>query len=1132
MTKLAPHILRTTGDDYSVFPAAKFVGDWGGAMALPGEMLIIGRLCSDQDAQWQRKQGLSPRKAAEQFIKWQKPTYDSNPHIIYWEGHNEPVFDREGMAWYAQFEIERMSLMSDLGLRCVVGNFATGCPSDLTLWEPFMPAIEEMEQHGALLGLHEYSSPYMWWMTGAFQVDPTEDEGDEGWTTLRYRKVYRQFFEPAGLGDTPLVITECGLDPLAAVNKVRPGMKIGTWLSLGDYWREQDGETSKADFYFRQLQWYDLELQKDPYVLAAFIYCYGNFGKPWSEFDVAGTAVAEKLEAYARQDPHVPPVIEPTPEPVEQWASVGNPGFNQDWGLSRSHEALRFSPAGTFETVQVGNIFTPPNRWKTWFVHGKDIRSGEECDFAQPEVTDMHVTAYPERVYEKSRSMRFFTTGRSHDGGFLQRVSVRPGWRVRVRAKAHAWSNSGSWSSPPSPHPSDGAWSEGPGRQPGFLLEGEAPDDDWRNFTFRLGIHPKGGLDILSDEVVWGLGAHIYNVYASIPEVVTTAESDEVTIVLRSTALWRFKHQDAYFDYVEVDLLPPSDDEPAEEPSPDYKAFVLVPPQDCSEDDWVAISRQAHNANGVILLRSMVASHDDVAAIIKEAGGDGTVILYEIEKGSEGDYVAWHKARNPNVKVEFRYLHALKDAITLYSQTDPRWKDQIYSGTKTFGQAGCYVTAVAMMASLAGYSDDPPEVARKLREAGVFSGALLTRPDRIPDAYPKLVWYGRYDWRKVSAKLEILRAWLKYGPVIIETEFRPGGVQPPTDQHFVVAEKITPDGKDLIILDPWDGTRVPLLQRYALDDWDLTRAIYGVRMLLPEIQDLDTPEPADPEVKSHPIVGLHDLSGGDWMRDKGIKGWCTIPVYLSGGPQWLNLQYLADAGIRVIANLRWSYATDDGGQGTLPLSAAKQDQFLDYIDQTVRGSSGLYAVCLCNEPNNIREGGITPDAYAAFYNRVHDRLGGSVRLGPCAIDPYNPGWGDWRVTWRQVLDQLDGLDMVFLHAYTHDSDTNRILSTQEFSHDPLRGVYYDMRVLENQLAILPARFKDKPVVVTETNHWVKRDGSLGWDDDAGEWARQAFQYLGQYADGVCLFRFSGDRHWRIDDKPQILSQLQGVADES
>jgi len=172
-----------------------------------------------------------------------------------------------------------------------------------------------------------------------------------------------------------------------------------------------------------------------------------------------------------------------------------------------------------------------------------------------------------------------------------------------------------------------------------------------------------------------------------------------------------------------------------------------------------------------------------------------------------------------------------ESSMTLYSQRDARWRDTVYAGGMTFGKAGCYVTCVAMLASLAGYADEPPEVARRLAQAGCFAGAQLSFPQRIPQAYPLLVWEGRRDWRNWPADLDWLRQQLDDGPVILEVEFVPGGAQPPDDQHFVVAEAFTLKGDDLLIADPWDGSATRLLERYALEHWDLARAIYGARLL-------------------------------------------------------------------------------------------------------------------------------------------------------------------------------------------------------------------------------------------------------------------------------------------------------------
>jgi len=309
-TKWGPHILKDAADlaEYlkTQVAVAKFVGDWGKAQGVPAGVLAIGRRHQGAyDAQGQMAAGKSPQAAAQQFVQDQLATYQANAHIKYWEGHNEPVFgSADGIAWYAQFEVERMRLMADVGFRCVIGNFASGSP-DLSLWPAFFPALKAAQQHKALFGLHEYSCPWMWWMTGKYQLNPNEDQGDEGWTTLRYRKIYRQHLIPNGYGNVPLVITECGIDPL--VNPKPPAAGVGgTWKQLGGFWSAHNNEPDKADYYFRQLLWYDQEMQKDDYVVGATLFTWGSFGPPWSDFDVAGSEVAKKLIVYTQQQPARP----------------------------------------------------------------------------------------------------------------------------------------------------------------------------------------------------------------------------------------------------------------------------------------------------------------------------------------------------------------------------------------------------------------------------------------------------------------------------------------------------------------------------------------------------------------------------------------------------------------------------------------------------------------------------------------------------------------------------------------------------------------------------------------------------------------------------------------------------------
>jgi len=227
-----------------------------------------------------------------------------------------------------------------------------------------------------------------------------------------------------------------------------------------------------------------------------------------------------------------------------------NGDFEADWSEEESHRCLVFPTDGEpYETVR-GNIFTPPG-WVTWFRHGLPVEHDptNQDGWAQPEVRDAR-SRDPDRMHSGEKGMLLFTFYRIHDGGFLQQVQVEPGTRLRLTAWAHAWSN---WHG--GPHPDDPRWSEGPGHEPGFILEGETTDDNWRNFTFWVGIDPTGGRDPYADTVVWGQGAHIYNAYHRVPPVEAVAEGNTVTVFLRSRTLWPFKHNDAYWDDVVLEIV-------------------------------------------------------------------------------------------------------------------------------------------------------------------------------------------------------------------------------------------------------------------------------------------------------------------------------------------------------------------------------------------------------------------------------------------------------------------------------------------------------------------------------------------------------------------------------------------------
>ena len=162
----------------------------------------------------------------------------------------------------------------------------------------------------------------------------------------------------------------------------------------------------------------------------------------------------------------------------------------------------------------------------------------------------------------------------------------------------------------------------------------------------------------------------------------------------------------------------------------------------------------------------------------------------------------------------------------LYSQRDSRWRDKALVPGYNFAGFGHLTTCIAMVASLAGYTDTPPEVARKL--ASAYVGRFITNYELIPTVYPKLEWNGIVDWRGGTPDLRWLKSKL---PVIAEVAFVPGGAKVPRSRHYVIAESLT--RCDIQVIDPWTGTRCNLLERYALDNWNVRDAILQVLLLRP-----------------------------------------------------------------------------------------------------------------------------------------------------------------------------------------------------------------------------------------------------------------------------------------------------------
>lgn len=278
--------------------------------------LIIGRVyASDQEI------GSNPSKSCDTYYKrkLEGPVGDYGDLVDAWIGYNEVgASPYEKLARYAEFECRRIELLKKQGAKAVVGNFSCGTPQ-VEDWPAFYPALECALANGGYLGLHEYSAPTMDWCYGLNQWNHAEnrpfspgelgliDEGNTGWLTFRYRKVYNSL--PEHLKKVRLIITETGVD--GGVTK-RPGPPGGGWRHFAEYWAQQ-GKPDPIAEYMAQLQWYDAGLRQDDFVVGATIYCM-SAGDDWASFDIEGD-MATKVATYMRDLVQAPPPPEEPEEP-------------------------------------------------------------------------------------------------------------------------------------------------------------------------------------------------------------------------------------------------------------------------------------------------------------------------------------------------------------------------------------------------------------------------------------------------------------------------------------------------------------------------------------------------------------------------------------------------------------------------------------------------------------------------------------------------------------------------------------------------------------------------------------------------------------------------------------------------
>jgi len=494
----------------------------------------------------------------------------------------------------------------------------------------------------------------------------------------------------------------------------------------------------------------------------------------------------------------------------------------------------------------------------------------------------------------------------------------------------------------------------------------------------------------------------------------------------------------------------------------------------------------------------------------------------------KGDLRAWYEAHGPEARVRtveaatpwemaVKILPKLKGDIAL-AQTDRLWGGYDFGehpdvGGETIGRYGCFMTGLAIILRRIYGRDVTPLMLDKLlvaaRSAYVY--------DNFMDWHGAVPLFPVFDESikdNVRRSASELRQLLDDGWEIVLRRADGG--------HFVYLEDV--EDRTLHIIDTWDGKRKPKSAGHYLG----IRAAHVGEDMGREVVPV--------------LVGFHDQAGGEWMVEQGVGGCCVVPRQVQRQPVQLDLTHLSQAGLVVIARLGWGYA---GGTGTLP-APMDREPFTEAVVETMRSAEGVDYFYVGSEPNNHREwpgfGGesafaLTPEYVTEIYNDIWQRVDGRARMGPPPLDPYFGPNSNNREWWTYILDHVDGADALFLHAKTQTNDPDEVWSKEKFSDWPLEWQYRHLSAVETALEVVPDRFRELPVFVSELNPQCLRipGGEVGWLDENAEWVRQALRYFREETPvtGVTFYRYGpagAETPFSLRDRPVVLEATKEEAE--
>ena len=333
--RIRPRVIKALDHD---------VDFWTRVRSMIPDVFLIGRIAVPASVQERYKQDPAGtgRNFAQSILSLEANRTRVQGRLLFdaWESFNEAVAGHaspDSKRQYDAFQVAFAEPIKQAGFAPIAMNFGTGN----MLGDDFLALFPGTLETYTYLGFHEYDWPDMW----RLHEENIREKNQGGmWLALRYRRIMNEVRKVYG-NRHKVIITECGM-----TQGVLGGQDVGPWHpptvspQVLDYLASKNiSPEVTEERYWKSLMWYNDELMKDDYTVAALLFVVGAI-HPWESFEHLG-AIIDRIEAFQ---------VSPSPKP-----GPGDEHREKLLAAAAQAQVLQFNPNAALQKQIFAAGFVP-----------------------------------------------------------------------------------------------------------------------------------------------------------------------------------------------------------------------------------------------------------------------------------------------------------------------------------------------------------------------------------------------------------------------------------------------------------------------------------------------------------------------------------------------------------------------------------------------------------------------------------------------------------------------------------------------------------------------------------------------------------------------------------------------------